>query len=141
MRRRGFSLIECVVATFVLAVGFVAVASIYPMAHRGASVNANHVAAMQIASGVLAHIRSAPYGSTVSETCLSPETLVMVIEGTPGAVTFSKEVTFQRGGSTADTNAVADVASVTVTWTEGTKASSEGIRKSITVTGGVFREP
>jgi prepilin-type N-terminal cleavage/methylation domain-containing protein len=139
--RRGFTLIECIVATFILAIGFVAVASLYPMAYRGATVSANHVAAMEIASGLLAHIRSSPYGNPVGSPFIDPESLTVVIEDAPTVVTFKKSITFARGGTHADLSANADVATVTVTWTEGTGPASEGISKRVTLTGGVCREP
>lgn len=141
MRRRGFTLIECIIATFLLAVGFVAVASLYPMAYRGASVNANHVAGLEVASAVLSHIRSSAYGSPPAGQYLGDETLQMVVENDVVNVTYKKSVKFARGGTHADVNANADVAIVTVTWVEGTGPASEGITKSVVVTGGVCREP
>lgn len=139
--RGGFSLIECIIATFVLAVGFVAVASMYPTAYRGATLNANHVAALEIANGVLNRIRSTPYGTTLAPDILAPESLNTMIENVDAPVTFTKTVKFARGGATAYKFAVSDVATVTVSWNEGTGPGSAGRAKSISVVGGVSCEP
>jgi len=141
LSRRGFSLIECIIATFVLAVGFVAVASMYPSAYRGATLNANHVAALEMAGEVLARVRATPYGSPLAPDVLAPETLNMMIENVDAPITFTKTVTFARGGATANKLAVSDVATVTVTWTEGTAVGSAGVQKQLVVVGGVSSEP
>lgn len=142
MKRRGLTLIECILATFIVAVGFVAVASVYPLAFRGATLDANHVAAMQLASSTLSQIRALPYGATPAPGgTLSPVTRQTSNEDSTTQVTFNRTVTFERGGAAASAQTAGDVARVTVTWIEGTGASGEATQKSVSVTGGVSRVP
>lgn len=157
MRRRGFTLIECIIATFILAIGFMAVASTYPLSYRSAAVSTNHVLAMQVASGMLETVRDNPYGTTPS---LQPVTLSMVVgasgstgatvpvvttsaspSATPSTVTFYPSVKFARGGSVPNPNAMSDVCTVTVTWNEPTGRGASLLQKSVSVTGGITREP
>lgn len=140
-RKRGLTLIECIIATFVLAVGFLAVASVYPLAYRGAVLDATHVAALQVASGTLAEVRTLPYGAPVPATMIDPLPIDGISEGVRTTTTFTREVHFTRGGTTADPGALSDVASVTVRWDEGTLAGGGAVHKSVTVTGGVCRVP
>lgn len=142
MRRpRGFTLIECIIGVFVVAVGFLAVASMYPTAYRGATLDLNHTMALQLASATLANVRAVPYGTAIPATALTPLNKEATNESSQTYVTMTRTVTFVRGGATADANAISDVAVVTVTWTEGTGAGSAGVQKQIVLRGGVTRVP
>lgn len=140
-RSRGLTLIECIIATFLLAVGFVAVASVFPLAYRGAVLDANHVTALQCASEVLAGVRNTPYGSVPPARVTQPMTVSTIVEGVARKTDFLPIVTFARGGQSAQIQAACDVAIVTVRWTEGTGGSTPAVDKSVEVRGGVFRAP
>ena len=140
-RQRGLTLIECIIATFLVAVGFLAVASVYPLAYRGAVLDATHVAALQVAGATLADVRGLPYGTPLPASVTAPLQVDGITDGVPTPVTFVREVRFARGGAIANPNALSDVAAVTVSWEEGTAAGSAGRTKSVTVTGGVTRVP
>ncbi len=120
--------------------GFMAVASVFPMAYRGSTLSANHVAAMQVAEGVLDRLQATPYGLAIPVSVVAPVTVRTTVEDAENDTTFTPSVTFARGGATADPNAQSDVATVTVTWREGTGARGAGVTKSVVVDGGVCRD-
>lgn len=140
-RSRGLTLIECIIATFILAVGFLAVASVYPLAYRGAVLDATHVAALQVASATLAEVRTLPYGTPVPASMTDPLPVDGISEGVRTTTVFTREVHFARGGTGANPGALSDVASVTVRWDEGTWAGGGAVHKFLTISGGVCRVP
>lgn len=150
--RRGFTVLECVIATFILLAGFLAVMSVYPLSQRASTTSQNHTQAIRVARNVLEVIRAHPYGEPLSSDVLADETYQGLIETDPGdasgkhaitTVTFRKSVTYANGscvGAVAGSTTY-DVATVTVRWREGTAGGSAGVDKSVKVTGGILRAP
>ena len=141
-RVRGFTIIECVLATFVLLSGFLAVMSVYPLSQRSASLSHNRTIALRVARNVLEAIRAHPYGDALASDVLADETYSEMVESAPTSVTFKKSVQYSTGGCVGSSSSTYDVVTVTVQWREGTGVGSAGQDKSVKVTGGVEpREP
>lgn len=139
--RRGFTIIECVIATFVLLSGFLAVMSVYPLSQRGATLSHNRTLALRVARNVLESVRAHPYGDPLASAVLADETYVEMVENAPSSVTFKKTIQYSTGGSIGSSTSTYDVVTVTVQWREGTGVGSAGQDKSVKVTGGIAREP
>lgn len=141
MRRRGFTLLECVIATFVVMAGFLAVVSVFSMGRRAAAADRNHALGLQVAANVLARIRAHPYGSPLAPGVLGDVTVRDEVEGVPVDVTFAVSATFASGGCVGMSQQGTDVATVTVRWRDGTGAGGAGRTREVSLAGGVTDEP
>jgi prepilin-type N-terminal cleavage/methylation domain-containing protein len=143
VERRGFTLIECLLAVAVVLVGFFAVAQINPMSYRASAVTKNHLVALQFGQNVVNIIQSRAYGTAVTD--LVNSTYQMNGEQVEGATVTQKftvqSIQFAAGGATADATKVSDNVTVTIAWTEGTGPGSTPIDKTVQVTSAVTREP
>jgi hypothetical protein len=126
----------------------------YPMSYRRATVSHNHTHALQVARNVLEALRARPFGMAFMPSlpsALADETYAEMVEGAadddkeakgPTYVTFKKTVSYSTGACIAAGRPDGyDVVTVTVKWREGTAGSSEGRDKSLTLSGGISREP
>ncbi|HEY4001330.1 MAG TPA: hypothetical protein VGO93_20830 [Candidatus Xenobia bacterium] len=146
----GFTVIECIVASTVIVLGFLAVASVFPASMRGAAADLNHTTAVRLAQNTLDAIRSHPFGTPLPANLLyttaNPFLASKVVEGSAGQATaFTTEVAFQNGfadGSKPnpdDSNF--DVAVVTVQWSEGTGRGAHPLDKMFVLERGISRVP
>lgn len=136
--RRGFTILECVLAAGLVLIGFLAIAKINPMSYRGATLSREHLTAIRIARNVIEQVRSRPFGSDVSDLKGPQEMKGELVEGNAFTQPFKVEsvnTTIALPTSTCGT------VSVTVSWREGTATGSAGIDKKVTLTGGLSREP
>lgn len=139
-RARGFTLLECCVATIILLSGFLTVLSMYGMSHRGASLDRNHLYALSVARGVLEEIRAHPYGTSLDPAVLADVHLQGTVEGEPIDVVFHKAVRFATQAAIGLSSSDTDVATVTVTWRD-TRSGGGGRTAAVQVSGGVSDEP
>ncbi|HEY4002703.1 MAG TPA: hypothetical protein VGO93_27765 [Candidatus Xenobia bacterium] len=141
--RRGFTIIECVIAAFVLICGFMAVASVFPQANRQAVMTRDHQAAVALARSVLDALAGnylEPPSSIYHGALLQPYTVTEMVEGVPVTTTFTPHLAFASGRLVNQpAQSSTDLASVTVTWVDAT--SKTRTPKFVTMEGGVGVEP
>ena len=146
MNRRGFNITEVIVALFILAIGFIAVARNAPVSQKGATVDKNRLTALRIARNIIDQVRSAPFGNPTNSapfglatsTLEGPVTLVGdSIEGNPVGFEFAVEKVFVDCKSSQNHGSV----SVTVAWHQGVGQTNSAGNNSLTLTGGLTREP
>ncbi|MBM3461305.1 MAG: hypothetical protein FJX76_04310 [Armatimonadetes bacterium] len=128
---RGFTILECVMATFLLTLGFFALAATYPTSNRRAHLSRNHTRAVRLAQDALAQARATQFGNPV---VIADQSFIDTIGGIKIFRVFNTRVKFSGGTAAADVSRSGDLATVTVTW-------SEGDTKSVSITGGVARDP
>ena len=159
--RRAFSIIEVILAAFVLLTGFIAIAAVFPTSYRESSLNQNRVQAVQLARNVLDGIR-ARYSRSIPQQLLvpAPQNFVdppppqnavvkqtVVVEGIPTTTEFYETVTFASGRTSQVPTKPTDTATVTITWFEagginvgnsGTKGAAAATKRNqVQVLGGV----
>ncbi|HEY3998656.1 MAG TPA: type II secretion system protein [Candidatus Xenobia bacterium] len=132
-KRRAFTLIECIIACFVVMCAFLCVASIIPVASHQAGADKNRLTALRVAQNVMSEVRSRPFGSSLGSLEGPVKIDGEVVEGHP---VETEVFTVAHVTPTIPSGADYGTVAVTVTWLEGLKAP-----KSLTLTGGITREP
>jgi hypothetical protein len=114
------TIVECLVAILVLVMGFLAVASCYPLSYREATFDKNRIEALSLAHDILNQVRSIPYGQQMSSKLTTPVSQTDIIEGRTQKVVFYPSIAFLRGSdhSREDTSHSTDICVVTVQWQE-----------------------
>ena len=151
-RLRGFTIAEIILAMFIIVMGFLAVARILPGGHKGGTADKNRLIALRIARNVIDLVRSAPFGDptrsapygALTTTLEGPVPLVgESLEGNKLGMEFAVEkvtVTIPPAGGVGGPIGYGTV-SVTVTWHQSGGQTNSAGNNSLTVTGGIFREP
>ncbi len=138
MRRRpGFTLIECVIATFIVMLAVITVVSALPMAYRGASADKQRLTALRVAQDVIAQVQARPFGADPSSLKGTVQPEGETVEGNALDSRYTIDTV------AVDIPAGSDHGTVTVTirWDEGSGVGSSRMSKALTLTGGVTREP
>ncbi len=142
-RRAGLSLVEIVIALFLVAAALAAVLSVVPGLQRRAAQEQDRHLAGTVARGIVEALRTVPYGATVPPHLLAPQRFDSVVEGVATRVVIEvKEIRFEPaapGRLAADPAAAASRVRVVVTWAEGTGASSTRAVKELAAWGVVVR--
>jgi prepilin-type N-terminal cleavage/methylation domain-containing protein len=135
MKRRGFTIIEIIMAVAIILVGVIAVARINPLAYRSSTLTKDHLTALRIARNVIERVRARPFGADVTDLQGPVTVKGEAVEDNPVSQVYQVATVQTALGATSGT------VDVTVTWTEGTGTGSAGTAKSLTLTGGLCREP
>ena len=129
-RTIGFSIIELVIASFVLAVGLLALVSLYSSFYTLSVKSRNRVYAEIIAKSTMERIREHDYGEPEPPSWNENVTLRFFSEvdassavkggSGPGAnlAVFKKKVEYQNGSFVGKTDDNYDAVTVTLTWEE-----------------------
>jgi Tfp pilus assembly protein PilV len=144
--RQAFSLIEAIVAVFVIVFGFLVILSIYSTSSRHATQSRNHITACILADNLLAEFRDHPYGAPAPAQWTAPKTFTNVIEsefltGSGGAITkvnriakttFTTTITYSNGSFVGtSTSGNYDDVSFTISWSEGSGVGAARAQKQL----------
>ncbi|MEW6279362.1 MAG: hypothetical protein AB1758_12105 [Candidatus Eremiobacterota bacterium] len=120
--RRGFTLVEAILAFFLLVVAFLVLFSIFSGGARHAVQSRNRTVAMVYAQSFLEEVRAHPYGQPEPEAWKQARVypVAVYVEGRPQTMEFNQEVTY-RNESFVKSSVDQDVDEVTLrlTWREG----------------------
>jgi type II secretory pathway pseudopilin PulG len=139
----GMSLIECIIAVFLVTVAFSALVSVYPTVYKKATMEKNRFVAAALAEGILESVKSLPYGTPYPPALVADRPFTQIVEGQQQPVVFKvreingSKIQFDPSGATGkepSESSLSCIVSVTIEWEEGTGASSAGMIKSITRT-------
>jgi type IV pilus assembly protein PilV len=120
MRSKGFSLIEVVIALFILAICLLALAGLMVTTSRNSSFGGHMTEASTIAQDKLEQLRAAPWASVLA----GADTVTTGIPGAPGTgISYARSWTVA-----ANPNGDQRWVSITLTWTDPTKNSNHSIR-------------
>lgn len=120
--RPGYSLIEVMVATFLLSLGVLAFSALAPVSAKAAKMNGNYAQAVSIAQHKVDQLRSVGYGRLNHADLLAAE----VIDASPGAEPYKFDTVdglanyypvFTSSITTEDVATDLKKATVTVSWT------------------------
>lgn len=95
-RNRGLSLVELMVAMLILAVGFLAVLSIFPTAFISVHQSKNHLIGSQLAQAYMDTERAKAFNSMAGATTVDQKTVV--VNGVSHQVPFATVVTINPSG-------------------------------------------
>lgn len=146
MNQRGVSLIEAILACLVVVMGFLAFLSAYSNSLRHSVQSRNHQMALLLAENLLEEIQDHFYGQPRPDRwedgVWSP---LIITAGDPVQTDlhYKVETDPDDGNGSffkADLDDRFDVLRLTVTWHEGTDASSAPVKKEIVIARTVWRE-
>ncbi len=139
----GFTLLECIIAVFLIGAVLLALVSVLPRVHRQAAQGKNRFLAAATAANILEEIRSLPYGRPVPDAVRRDRKFEQVVEGVRTEVVFRlRGLEFSPSnlqGNGPDPRSVSSRISLTLEWEEGTGASSENKRQILSLSGAVTR--
>lgn len=135
----GLTLIEIILAMFLIAVVFAALAAIYPAVYRHSTISKNRLLGMQVAHNVIESLRAVPWGKPVPDFIKKEQKFDQLIEGVKTSVTYQiAKIEFDPPNSTndgPDPKSIVCNVKVTVKWTEGAGGASEARTQTISASG------
>ena len=148
MKKSGFSLAEVIVTAFIILIGFLAVAKMLPGSHRQGTVSKDRLIALRLARNVIDKVRSMPFPAAGANTPVpslqGPVSLMgESLEGKDIGLEFAVEnvtTTVPAKGASLTEPGFGTV-SVTITWHQGVGNANAAGNSSLTMTGGLTREP
>lgn len=142
--KNGISLMELMIAVFLLTTVFAALISVYPAVFRYATMSKNRSLAAASAKNLIETIQAVPWGSPVTSFIKKEQVFKQVIEGKPQIVKFIvKKIEFDPSnpnGDGPDPSSYVSKVRVILEWKEGTGAASGEMTRSITVEGTINRD-
>jgi hypothetical protein len=154
MNKRGFSLLEAMIAIFVVTAGMMVLASVFGIGLRHATQTRDRALAIVLAENLIEHVRSQPYG--VSERPVewgrdkpnewSVHEMMVIVEGRKVETKFEHCIEVaekERGGNGSffgEGEDFTDVLKIQVRWREGTGVGSKGEDKLLIIYTTVWRE-
>lgn len=149
--KRAFTLAEVIVAAFIITMGFFALGRILPEGKRGGVVDKNRLIALRLARNTLDTVRSHRFldPNYVGPTSTLVGPVGVVGESVEGRVLSNefaiKSVTSQPAVAPAPAAGGTPLSfanvTVTVEWHEGVARTNAAGNNSLTIVGGVTREP
>jgi hypothetical protein len=128
MRRRGLSLAEILVATFVAALLFAAFLSVFENSYRYAATTRNRAMAIVLGRTLLDEVEAHPYGAPAPQrwTKSQEEPSRIWIEGKPVQMLFQKQFSYRNGSFIGKGKGGEDydVVTIQLSWRESTGAKS-----------------
>lgn len=130
MSRRGYSMVELLVAVLVASMVFITFLTVFSSSYRQASQTRNRAIAILLARSLLDEVENHPYGAHPPARWLTSEErpVQMWIQGRPATALFHKKFTYRNGSfvTPSRTNDT-DTVRIAISWNE-----SVGDRRPIT---------
>ena len=119
--RRGFSLVEIIVALGLVMFGFFTFFSVFSTGSHHAIQTRNRAVANLMAQSYLEEFKAHSYGDPAPAAWSEEEDrpLRLVVRGREVQFKFHKEITYQNGSFVGESDENNDVVRITITWREG----------------------
>ena len=138
---RGFTIAEVIVAAFILTMGLFAVMKMAPTSQRGATVSKDRLIALRIARNTIDRVRSMPFEANVSSLVGPVNLFGESIEGRPVNLEFAvKSVTKTIAPGNVTPSGFGNV-TVVIEWHQGVGNANSAGNSTLTMTGGITRDP
>jgi len=135
----GMTLLECIIAVFLITMAFASILSVYPLLYRQSTQSRNKFIAVAVANGLLEAVRAYSYNAPLPPELKKPREYEQVIEGVRTKVVYTvKSIDFEPSnpsGKGPDPKSYTCRVKVVIEWEEGTGASSSMKRETFTATG------
>lgn len=121
MKKRGFTLVEVMIALALVVFGFFTFFSVFSSSSHHATQSRNRAVASMLAQNYLEEIEAHPYGAPAPKSW-TEETDVPVklwIQGRQQHHIFHKEFSYLNSSFIGSSNEQQDVVTVTIRWSEG----------------------
>jgi len=146
VRRRGFTILEVVLALAVIAVAFLVLFSIFGSGARHAVQTRNRTMGMLVAQSIMEDLRGHQYGQPAPASWpIGPtpktESFAFYVDGKPQEMVFRKQVTLDNGSLVGAAAGDADRATIVVSWDEltvGTPAERARLADQHKVTASIL---
>lgn len=138
--KRGFTIIELIVACFIIVMGILAVSRLMSLGHRGGTVSKDRMLAIRLARNVIDKVRSMPFGADPSSLRGPVPMLGESVEGKAVGLEFNVDnvtVAVPSGSTPVGFGTI----TVTVSWHQGVGQTNSAGNNSLTMTGGLSRDP
>ena len=119
--KRGFSLVEIIVALGLVMFGFFTFFSVFSTGSHHAIQTRNRAVANLMAQSYLEEFKAHTYGDPAPEVWSEEEEspIRLVVRGREVQFKFHKEITYQNGSFVGESDENSDVVRITITWREG----------------------
>lgn len=140
--RWGYSMVELMIATAVIAAALMTLMSIIGMSFRLATQSRQRSYAYLVGNSTLEKIRAHRYGESEPAYWKNPEYSRVTVEGTATPLTteFRKEITYENGSFVGNGAGNSDAITIKITWVEGTGKGGAGVQKELTMKTEVRRD-
>jgi prepilin-type N-terminal cleavage/methylation domain-containing protein len=141
--RNGLTLIEMMIALFLVAIAFSALVAVFPAVYRHSAQSRNRFLAQQAGRNVIETLRAVPWGKPAPAFARQDHVFDQVVEGERHFLRFKvKEIKFEPANATGDgpdpRSPVSQVR-VTLEWREGTGSSSASRRQTLCAAGSLTK--
>ncbi len=139
---RAFSLIEVIIALFIIVVGFFAFFSVFATGSHHAVQTQNRAAANILAQSYMEEFRDHVYGTEAPKSWTQDEErpVRMVIKGRESELVFHKEISYFNGSFVGKAQGNSDKVTMEIKWREFAGGENvKGDNKSMTVEMPVWR--
>ncbi|MCD4782779.1 MAG: prepilin-type N-terminal cleavage/methylation domain-containing protein [Candidatus Eremiobacteraeota bacterium] len=129
-KNKGFTIIEVIIAIFIISCGLMALFSTFSLSIRHATQSRNKVCVDVIADSMLEGVRAHRYGEPKPPSWEKPRMVLTVIQGKISQTTFHIKVKCKNQSFIDEKiNKDYDYVTIEITWSEGTGVGSRGIKR------------
>jgi len=143
MQARGCSLLESVMAVYLVVMAFAVVMAVYPLTAVSPVPSANHILASSTAHNIFESIRAVPWGSPMPDELKEKQVVTYTVDGEDRAVEFVvTRLEFDPSGETGDgPEPDSHICRVTLTiqWNNDNDPTGESPRESLTLSRVMMR--
>ncbi len=120
-KKRGFSLMEIIIALAVTVVALVAFLTVFSSSNTHAVQSRNRSVAILMVQSLMDDIETHTYGDPepIWWTQTTEDPVTVWVSGRQQKMEFQKEITYQNGSLIGNSNNSSDLVTITVTWREG----------------------
>jgi Tfp pilus assembly protein PilV len=141
MTRKGFSLIELIIACGLIAFGLIVFFSVFSTSTKHSNQTRNSTVAHLLATNMIEEFEAHTYGAPeplnwTSEVDLPAE---IWIQGKKQQMIFHKTIEYANGSFVGKTQDNSDLVTVTITWREAAGESKQGDNKELQIQVPVWR--
>lgn len=135
----GVTLIEIILAVYILAIVFAALAAVYPAVYRHSALSGNRFLAVRVSENIIETVKAVPWGKPVTPFIRKDQHFSRLIDGSRQISIFKvRKISFDPPNATGDgpdPKSRSALVTVTIEWIEGTGKSSEAVTQTYTTQG------
>lgn len=137
--RQGITLMETILAFFIMAVAFVVLFAVFSGGYRAAVQSRNRTVAILYAQSLLEEVRAHPYGQPAPPSWTAPvaHPVDVIVEGRKQHYEFAQQVSYANSSFIGLSDQDADEVTITLKWREG--VGNNPTQKELAIKTAVWR--